>query len=257
MRTLAIIPSRYGSSRFPGKPLADIAGKSMVRRVYEQALKAFDDVCVATDDQRITDEVESFGGIAIMTSSSHRSGTDRCYEAYRKYVERFPDREIDLIMNIQGDEPLIDPAQLKALAAAFEQDSTVYLGTMAKRITSAEELLSPNTPKVIMDTSGFAIYFSRNTIPYIRDTQVEEWLNKHTFFKHIGLYAYKPDTLKLICSLPQSSLECAESLEQLRWVENGLKIKVVETDSTTFAVDTPEDLTKIIRYIEKDLYLCG
>lgn len=256
MRTLAIIPSRYGSSRFPGKPLADIAGKTMVRRVYEQAKKAFEDVCVATDDHRIIAEVERFGGVAIMTSSQHQSGTDRCFEAYTKYVTLYPDRKIDIVMNIQGDEPLIDPDQLRGLEKAFEDHSEVYLATMAKRIVSPEELFNPNTPKVIMDKDGYALYFSRSTIPYMREVPKEEWHTKHTYYKHIGLYAYKPETLEKICSMERSNLEKCESLEQLRWVESGLRIKVIETSSTTFAVDTPEDLEKIVRYIEKDLYLC-
>lgn len=253
MRTLAIIPSRYGSSRFPGKPLADIAGKSMVRRVYEQARKAFEDVCVATDDQRIVKEVESFGGVAIMTSPDHQSGTDRCYEAYTKYILEYPDRGIDLVMNIQGDEPLIDPDQLVSLERAFDDDSEVYLGTMVKRITDEDELFSPNTPKIIFDNYGYALYFSRSTIPYLRDLPKEQWLSQNIHYKHIGLYAYKPDTLKEICTMKRSTLEKSESLEQLRWLENGLKIKIVETTGTTFAVDTPEDLLKIVRYIEKDL----
>lgn len=257
MRTLAIIPSRYGSSRFPGKPLADIAGKSMVRRVYEQAGKAFEDVCVATDDERIIAEVESFGGVAIMTSSTHQSGTDRCFEAYIKYTQLFPERKIDIIMNIQGDEPLIDPKQLTALKNAFAEDPNVYLGTMAKQIETNEELFSTNTPKVIMDKEMYALYFSRHTIPYLRDYSEELWLTKHTYYKHIGLYAYKPEILKEICSMERSSLEICESLEQLRWLEKGLKIKVVETDCKSFAVDTPKDLEKIVRYIEKDLYLCN
>ena len=256
MRTLAIIPSRYGSSRFPGKPLADIAGKTMVRRVYEQAKKAFEDVCVATDDHRIIAEVEGFGGVAIMTSSQHQSGTDRCFEAYTKYVTLYPDRKIDIVMNIQGDEPLIDPEQLRGLEKAFEDHSEVYLATMAKRIDSPEELFNPNTPKVIMDKDGYALYFSRSTIPYMREVPKEEWHTKHTYYKHIGLYAYKPETLEKICSMERSNLEKCESLEQLRWVESGLRIKVIETSSTTFEVDTPEDLEKIVRYIEKDLYLC-
>lgn len=257
MRTLAIIPSRYGSSRFPGKPLADIAGKSMVRRVYEQAQKAFEDVCVATDDERITAEVESFGGVAIMTSSAHQSGTDRCFEAYTKYTHLFPERKIDIIMNIQGDEPLIDPEQLRALEKTFAEDSEVYLGTMAKRIDTTEELFNPNSPKVIMDNNMYALYFSRQTIPYLRDCPKEHWLTKHVYYKHIGLYAYKPEILERICSMKRSALEICESLEQLRWIENGLKIKVVETNSKTLAVDTPEDLEKIVRNIEKDLYLCS
>lgn len=250
MKTIAIIPSRYASSRFPGKPLADILGKCMVQRVYEQARKAFDSVCVATDDDRIYDKVISFGGEAVMTSSSHQSGTDRCYEAYNNYLTAHPGITFDLVMNIQGDEPLIDPSQLKALEKAFE-DSSVYLGTMAKLISDTDELFSKNTPKVILDNQGYALYFSRNTIPFLRGIPEGEWLSEYPYLKHIGLYAYRPEILKKICSLERSSLETAESLEQLRWLENGLKIKVVKTDCTTFAIDTPDDLETVLKILLK------
>lgn len=256
MRTLAIIPARYGSSRFPGKPLADIAGKCMIQRVYEQTKKAFDYVCVATDDQRIFDKVTEFGGVAIMTSAQHQSGTDRCYEAYTIFHKQHPEIEIDLIINVQGDEPLIDPRQLKSLEAAFGEKD-VYLATMSKRISSEEELFNPNTPKLITDKRGYAIYFSRSTIPYLRGCPQGEWGDNFPYHKHIGLYAYKPEILSEICRMERSSLEIAESLEQLRWIENGLKIKVVETDCTNFAVDTPEDLLKIVQHIKKDSYICA
>lgn len=255
-RTLAIIPSRYGSSRFPGKPLANILGKSMIQRVYEQTRKAFEDVCVATDDERIMEEVRGFGGVAIMTSSTHQSGTDRCYEAYQKYISLYPsdsDSEIDLIINVQGDEPLINPEQLLSLQEPFLYDDDVYLGTMVKKIHTYEELLDHNTPKVVVNQRGDAIYFSRHAIPYLRGVSECEWLEHVTYYKHIGIYAYRPDILKKICQLERSKLEVAESLEQLRWIDNGLKIRVVETDCETYAVDTPEDLEKIVRYIEKDL----
>lgn len=253
MRTLAIIPSRYGSTRFPGKPLADIAGKPMIQMVYEQARKAFDDVCVATDDYRIIDVVNSFGGIGIITSSSHESGTDRCYEAYLKYISLFPDREIDLIINVQGDEPLISPEQLIELERPFLEDKSIYLGTMAKKIETYEELFSPNVPKVIFDNNKNAIYFSRSTIPYLRGRPQEGWLEHQNYYKHIGLYAYRPHILEKISKLSRTPLEIAESLEQLRWIENGLIIKIVETTHSSMAVDTPEDLLKIVRYIKKDL----
>lgn len=249
MRTIGIIPSRYASSRFPGKPLADISGKCMVQRVYEQAKKAFEYVCVATDDKRIFDRVVGFGGEAVMTSSSHQSGTDRCFEAYNIYSEAHQNIHFDLIMNIQGDEPLIDPSQLLALESAFE-DSEVALGTMAKPITDSEELFNINIPKVILGKQDFAIYFSRNTIPYLRDVPNSEWLAGFKYLKHIGLYAYRPDMLEKICGLERSQLELAESLEQLRWIENGLKIKVVKTDCTTFSIDTPEDLAKIEAFLK-------
>lgn len=250
MRTLAIIPSRYASTRFPGKPLADICGKCMVLRVYEQAKKAFENVCVATDDIRIYDKVKESGGEAVMTSPDHQSGTDRCFEAYNNYKLEHPGIEIDLVMNIQGDEPLIDPSQLKSLEEAFA-DPEVYLGTMAKNISDPAELFDRNTPKLVVDNQNNALYFSRSTIPYIRDGQELQWLGQYPFLKHIGLYAYRPFILEKICGMKRSSLEKAESLEQLRWLENGLKIKVVKTDCTTFSIDTPADLAKIVSYLNK------
>lgn len=245
MKILGLIPARYASTRFPGKPLIDICGKSMIQRVYEQALKAncLTKVVVATDDERIFSHVEGFGGNAILTSSEHQSGTDRCAEV----AEHFS--EYEAFINIQGDEPLIDPKQIDLLGEKISQ-TDVRLATLIKKIDILEELQNPNTPKVICRTNGEAIYFSRQTIPHIRETEPIEWLNKHTFFKHIGIYAYKRETLKQIAKLEPSKLEKAESLEQLRWIEHGFPIHTVVTTIETLAVDTPEDLKRIIELIQ-------
>lgn len=245
MKILGLIPARYASTRFPGKPLVDISGKSMIQRVYEQALKAncLTKVVVATDDERIFSHVEAFGGNAILTSSEHQSGTDRCAEV----AEHFS--EYEALINIQGDEPLIDPKQIDLLGEKISQID-VRLATLIKKIDTLEELQNPNTPKVICKTSGEAIYFSRQTIPHIRGTEPEKWLEKHTFFKHIGIYAYKRETLKQIAKLEPSKLEKAESLEQLRWIEHGFPIHTVVTTIETLAVDTPEDLKRIIELIQ-------
>lgn len=251
MRTLAIIPSRYSSSRFPGKPLADICGKCMIQLVYEQSKKAFKNVCVATDDERIYNKVKEFDGEVIMTSVSHKSGTDRCYEAYIKYCKLYPEKSFDLVMNIQGDEPLIDPDQLLSLENAF-MDKNVKIGTMAKEITSYSELFCKNTPKLVVDKAGFALYFSRSTIPYLRDINEADWKSYFHFLKHIGLYAYRPEVLEQICEMEQTSLEIAENLEQLRWLENGLKIKVILTKCNSFSIDTPIDLERLIEYLRKN-----
>jgi len=245
MSTLAIIPARYQSSRFPGKPLADIAGKTMIHRVYERCKTAFDYVIVATDDKRIEDEVTSFSGESVMTSQNHPNGTSRVLEAYQIYCKSHPDISIDLIINIQGDEPLISPKQLSSLEQTFA-DPKVELATLVKKIENNEELFDSNTPKVIIDNSSYALYFSRSTIPYLRDYEKTEWLKHHTFYKHIGLYAYRPHILAQIVSMAIGNLEKAESLEQLRWLENGLKIKVVETDYESVSVDLPSDIEKVL-----------
>lgn len=242
MKVLGVIPARYASTRFPGKPLVDIQGKSMIRRVYEQAAKAsgIDKVVVATDDERIAAEVKSFGGEFIMTGSQHQSGTDRCAEV----VEKVPG--FDVIVNIQGDEPFIDPAQIDLLISCFT-DPQVQLATLIKEIHTPEELLNHNLPKVILNSKREAVYFSRQTIPYIRNAEKENWLKAHQFYKHIGIYGYTVPVLLEITKLAPSSLEIAESLEQLRWVENGYSIQTRVTTIETIAIDTPEDLNKIIR----------
>lgn len=242
MKFLGIIPARHASTRFPGKPLANIAGKSMIRRVYEQALQCtlLEKVIVATDDQLIFDHVTEFGGLVEMTSAQHESGTDRCAEI----SALFP--EFDVVINIQGDEPFIDPKQITKLATCFTDEKT-ELATLVKKILLDEELHNSNTPKVVLNNKSEAIYFSRSVIPYVRGQQLQNWVHQHTFYKHIGIYGYRADVLQEITKLSVSPLEKAESLEQLRWIENGFRIKVAETDLETIAVDTPEDLENILR----------
>ncbi|HZY79423.1 MAG TPA: 3-deoxy-manno-octulosonate cytidylyltransferase [Cyclobacteriaceae bacterium] len=244
MKILGVIPARYASTRFPAKPLADIAGKSMIQRVYEQALKStkINKVIIATDDKRIFDHVNFFKGSVCMTSPDHVSGTDRCFEALGSQPEKY-----DYVINIQGDEPFISPNQVDLLAGLL--DGNTELATLAKKITEQDSLFNPNIVKLVRNQNNEALYFSRSTIPHIRNTPERDWLSKHTFFKHIGMYAYRSDILKKITGLKVSSLEKAESLEQLRWLENGFKVKVAETDEETIGIDTPEDLEKAIAFL--------
>lgn len=247
MKFIGIIPARYASSRFPGKPLAKIGELTMIERVYRQASKELDNVAVATDDQRIYDAVKAFGGKAVMTSESHRSGTDRCREAYANLGS-----DADVIINIQGDEPFIAPEQIASLKECFD-DPTVEIATLARRFDPSrgfEALFDPNTPKVVIDNDSNAIYFSRSIIPYVRNYPWQEWLDHATFHTHVGLYAYRAKTLDRLTRLPQSSLEIAESLEQLRWVQNGYKIRVAITDRPTIGIDTPADLQAAIEYLK-------
>ena len=241
MKILGIIPARYGSTRFPGKPLIDIKGKSMIQRVYEQAQLSghLTDVVIATDDERIFKHVKAFDGKVVMTSSSHESGTDRCEEVVNNLTDKF-----DVIINIQGDEPFIDPNQINQLCQCFDDEKT-DIATLIKKISSEEELFNPNKPKVVIDENYFALLFSRNTIPHLKGEEKGNYLAKHTFFKHIGIYGYRTPILKKIAGLPVSKLEEAEGLEQLRWLENGLNIKVAETNLEAISIDTPEDLEKI------------
>lgn len=248
MKFVAIIPSRYASSRFPGKPLADMNGKSMIQRVYEQVKKAIDDVWVATDDQRIFDAVKGFGGNVVMTSPEHRSGTDRCYEAYGKIGAAF-----DVILNVQGDEPFIQPDQIALLQACFDSPE-VQLGTLVKPFAAKDgfdALFNPASPKVVLNKNSEAIYFSRSVIPYIRDVDHTQWLDKHVFYKHIGIYGYRSDVLGEITKLPPSLLEKAESLEQLRWIEHGYKIKVGITQLETIGIDTPADMERALQFLKE------
>lgn len=247
MKFIAIIPARYASTRFPGKPLADMGGKPMIQRVYEQVKRAVHDVCVATDDSRIFETVKAFGGKAVMTSTEHRSGTDRIQEAYSKIGEGF-----DVVINVQGDEPFIQPEQIESLKECFDSKD-VELATLVKPFKKEDGfdvLFNPNSPKVVINKKSEAIYFSRSIVPYIRDAHHTEWLDKHTFYKHIGMYAYRVDVLKEITQLPQSSLEKAESLEQLRWIENGYRIRVGYTDVETIGIDTPEDMERAIKLLK-------
>lgn len=238
---IGIIPARYASSRFPGKPLADIGGITMIERVYRQVQKELDQVFVATDDDRIFDTVQSFGGKAIMTSTEHRSGTDRVNEAYHAI-----DTDANIIINIQGDEPFVAPEQIATIKKCFDDPDT-QIATLARKYDAAngfEGLFDPNKVKVIFDNNDFAIYFSRAILPYIRNYKWDEWLQHRDFYIHVGMYAYRSEVLDEVTKLPQSSLELAESLEQLRWLQNGYKIKVALTDAPTFGIDTPEDLEK-------------
>lgn len=244
---IGIIPARYASSRFPGKPLVKIGGRSMIQRVYEQVSSVLDCVYVATDDNRIYDAVVAFGGKAVMTSDQHKSGTDRCYEAY---LNTKTGR--DIIINIQGDEPFIQASQIQTICQCFD-DSTAQIATLVKPFQPSDgeaALFNPNSPKVVLNKNSEAIYFSRSVIPYKRGLELGKWLESHTYYKHIGLYAYKADVLKDITSLPQSSLELTESLEQLRWIENGYKIKVGITNVETIGIDTPEDLERAEKFLQ-------
>lgn len=237
---LGLIPARYASSRFPGKPLADIGGKPMIQRVYEQASKVLPDVYVATDDQRIEDAVKAFGGRVVMTATTHQSGTDRCAEALAK-VEAATGRKFHAVINIQGDEPFISPVQIELLAGAFLKPDT-EIATLVKVADNKQDLFNPNKPKVVVSAQGNALYFSRSVVPYLRGVDENEWHLKHKYYNHIGLYGYRSDILNQITKLQRGTLEACESLEQLRWLENGYQIAVMETELESLSIDTPEDL---------------
>jgi 3-deoxy-manno-octulosonate cytidylyltransferase (CMP-KDO synthetase) len=250
MKYIGIIPARYASTRFPGKPLAMLGGKPIIQHVYEQVVNAFDETVVATDDERIACCVKSFGGEVVMTGTHHRSGTDRCYEAYTKLGQTY-----DVVVNVQGDEPFIQPEQLESIKACFLKDETTQIATLVKAFSPSDGLAAlqnPNTPKVVVDEQMHALYFSRSVIPYIRNKRPEEWLESHRFYKHIGLYAYRADVLQQITSMTPSALEVAESLEQLRWLENGLVISVGETTIETIGIDTPEDLQRAELFLKRN-----
>lgn len=247
MKFLAIIPARYASTRFPAKPLAMLGGRPIIQRVYEQVSRVFDHVCVATDDERILKAVEAFGGVAVMTSTSHRSGTDRCFEAYTK-----SGLDVDVVVNVQGDEPFIAESQLRSVMACFD-DAQTQIATLVKPFSSdcpMEVIENPNSPKVVTDRNGYALYFSRSVIPYLRGVERKDWPSRHTFLKHIGLYAYRVDVLKQITSMPMGELETCESLEQLRWLQAGYRIKVGQTDIETIGIDTPEDLARAEEFLK-------
>jgi 3-deoxy-manno-octulosonate cytidylyltransferase (CMP-KDO synthetase) len=244
MKFIAIIPARYASTRFPGKPLAMLGGKLIIQRVYEQASKVLDEVYVATDDERIQKAVESFGGKAVMTSSNHKSGTDRLEEAATKIGT-----DADVIINIQGDEPFIQKSQLETVKALFDDPQT-QIATLGKPFESMEAVDNPNSPKIVCDVNGYAMYFSRSVIPYVRGKEKEEWLKAFPYLKHIGLYAYRREVLHEVTQLAQSPLEIAESLEQLRWLQNGYRIKVGLTNVETMGIDTPEDLQRAEEYLK-------
>ncbi len=244
MKFIGIIPARYASTRFPGKPLADIKGKPMVQRVYEQASKVLPVVYVATDDERIYNAVKSFGGNAVMTSAEHSSGTDRCSEAVKK-AEQEREEVYDVVVNIQGDEPFIAPEMLLKVMSCFN-DAKTDIATLVKPFAADEDIFNPNSPKVVVGATNFALYFSRSAIPYLRGVDQQEWQQKHTFLKHIGLYGYRTKVRHQLTQLPQGDMEVAESLEQLRWLENGYSIKVERTEHQSIGIDTPEDLAKAL-----------
>lgn len=241
MKFIGLIPARYASTRFPGKPLVLLGGKPVIQRVYEQVTSVLDDACVATDDERIYNCVKEFGGKVVMTRTDHKSGTDRIEEAIEKIGGDY-----DVIVNIQGDEPFIQRSQIETVCSCFDDEET-QIATLGKPFTSMDAVANPNSPKIVVDNNNFAMYFSRSIIPFVRGKEQTEWLDHYPFLKHLGIYAYRREVLRKITQLPQSSLEIAESLEQLRWLQNGFKIKVGLTDIETVGIDTPEDLERAER----------
>ncbi|RPD48011.1 3-deoxy-manno-octulosonate cytidylyltransferase [Hymenobacter sediminis] len=245
MQAIGIIPARYSSTRLPGKPLVDLAGQSMIQRVVTQARQSsLSRVVVATDDERILAHVRDFGGEAVLTSADHPSGTDRVWDAYQQLQTT-----ADCIINIQGDEPFIHPAQIDALVRLFDHSQPPQLATLVKPVVNEEELFSPHLPKVVCDAAGHALYFSRHPLPYQRQQDPANWLQHHRYLRHIGLYAYRPDVLAEITQLSSSALELAESLEQLRWLEHGYRILTAETELETIGIDTPEDVERALNYL--------
>ena len=239
MKFISIIPARYASTRFPGKPLALLCGKSVIQRVYEKVSGIIEETWVATDDERIFNAVKDFGGKAVMTRNDHKSGTDRIEEAIEKIGGDF-----DVVINVQGDEPFIQASQIKTVCDCFDDPST-EIATLGKPFGNDMDAVSnPNSPKIVVDKRGYAMYFSRSIIPFVRGKDEKEWSFSYPFLKHIGLYAYRRNVLKEVTQLPQGELEKAESLEQLRWLENGYRIKVGLTDVETVGIDTPEDLVR-------------
>ena len=243
MKVIGIIPARYASTRFPGKPLAMLGGKTVIERVYEKVSSVLSDCYVATDDERIYQAVMDFGGRAVMTSADHKSGTDRIAEAMEKIGGDY-----DVVVNVQGDEPFIHAEQIATLCHCFDDPET-QIATLGKPFASMAETENPNSPKIVVDNRGFALYFSRSIIPFVRGVNRQEWLNHYPFLKHLGLYAYRKEVLREVTRLPQSSLEKAESLEQLRWLQNGYRIRVGITNQETVGIDTPEDLERAEKYL--------
>lgn len=247
MKFIGIIPARYASTRFPGKPLAILGGKTVIQRVYEQVVGVLGEAFVATDDERIRQAVEAFGGKAVMTRTDHKSGTDRIQEAAENIGTT-----ADVIINVQGDEPFIQQSQLATVKALFD-DPQVQIGTLGKPFESMDAVENPNSPKIVCDMNGYAMYFSRSVIPYVRGKEPSAWLEHFPYLKHLGLYAYRREVLAEITKLPQSPLELAESLEQLRWLQNGYRIKVGLTDVETVGIDTPEDLQRAEEFLKNQI----
>lgn len=247
MKFIGIIPARYASTRFPGKPLALLGGKPVIQHVYEKVAAVLEAAYVATDDERIYDVVKSFSGQVVMTRTDHKSGTDRIEEAIEKIGG-----EWDVVVNVQGDEPFVAKSQLDTICHCFDYPTT-QIATLGKPFESMEAVQNPNSPKIVVDNMGFAMYFSRSVIPYVRGKEKSSWLTHYPFLKHLGIYAYRKDVLRQITQLPQSSLEIAESLEQLRWLQNGFKIKVGTTDVETVGIDTPQDLERAEEFLKTQL----
>lgn len=247
MKFIGIIPARYASTRFPGKPLALLGGKPVIQHVYEKVAAVLEAAYVATDDERLYDVVKSFGGQVVMTRTDHKSGTDRIEEAIEKIGG-----EWDVVVNVQGDEPFVAKSQLDTICHCFD-DPTTQIATLGKPFESMEAVQNPNSPKIVVDNMGFAMYFSRSVIPYVRGKEMSSWLTHYPFLKHLGIYAYRKDVLRQVTQLPQSSLELAESLEQLRWLQNGFKIKVGTTDVETVGIDTPQDLERAEEFLKAQL----
>ena len=250
-KTVAIIPARYASTRFPGKPLALLGGKPVIQWVWENVSAMPELACavVATDDERIAEAVKGFGGRAVMTASTHRSGTDRCGEVVRKLREE--GQAFDVAINVQGDEPFVRQEQLRSLVDCFT-DGEVQIATLKTAIHSTAELMSPNNVKVVCDLRGRALYFSRQPLPHLRGVEPEQWTERHPYFKHVGIYAFRTETLEALVRLQQSPLELCESLEQLRWLENGYEIQVKETAVANIGIDTPADMALAEQYLTKE-----
>ncbi|MBR9998811.1 MAG: 3-deoxy-manno-octulosonate cytidylyltransferase [Cyclobacteriaceae bacterium] len=250
MKFLGIIPARYGSTRLEGKPLIDLEGKPMIRHVYENAVRSLEDVYVATDDIRILQTVEDFGGHAVLTSDQHPTGTNRCLEAYKKILKE-NNVAYDVIINIQGDEPLLHPQQIQTLKNCFTHEY-IMMATLATPVKYPVDLDNESEVFVVWDKHFNALYFSRSVIPYLKGIPKKSWLEKNTFYKHVGLYGYTADALEIYTNLAPSSLELSEGLEQNRWIENGYSIKIGLTDHVSMCVDTPEDLERIRTFLKKN-----
>ena len=245
MKFIGIIPARYASTRFPGKPLALLGGKPVIQHVYEKVASSLEEAYVATDDKRIYDAVIAFGGKVVMTRTDHKSGTDRIEEAIEKIGGNW-----DVIVNVQGDEPFVDKSQLETICHCFD-DVTTQIATLGKTFANMAAVENPNSPKIVVDNQGFAMYFSRSIIPFVRGKEQAEWISHYPFLKHLGIYAYRKEVLREVTQLPQSSLEIAESLEQLRWLQNGYKIKVGITEVETVGIDTPLDLERAEKFLRQ------
>ena len=256
MRELGIIPARYASTRFPGKPLASIKGKPMIQWVYERSQEVLTEVIVATDDQRIFETVQGFGGKVVMTHSHHENGTSRCVEALKNY-QRQSDQVVDAVINIQGDEPLVQQDQLKSLRDVILTSNSEGIATLAYRVSKPEELKSRHDAFVVMNQRQQALYFSRSPLPFVRDLDPENWLDEHPFYKHVGLYAFKVETLQKAVELPPSSIETAEKLEQNRWLDHGFSIRVELTEYPNISVDLPGDIAKVEAHLHSQTFHKG